>query len=108
MRYNDRQFLAVSNLGHGVNDIFWFILPLILPTMLKTFGLNYTQAGGILTGYLAIIAVLSFILGKIADRFSKWSLLAPGFLAAGAGLLMSGFIGSFPLFLILPLLQGCD
>lgn len=100
MKYNNRQFLAVSSMGHGVNDLFWFILPLVLPAMLKTFGLNYTQAGGILTGYLAIIALFSFIFGKIADGYSKWNMLAPGFLAAGAGLLVSGFVASFPLFII--------
>ena len=100
MKYNHRQFLAISNIGHGVNDLFWFILPLVLPPMVVTLGLNYTQAGGILTGYLAIIAVFSFIFGKIADGYSKWSMLGPGFLAAGTGLLVSGFAGSLPLFFI--------
>ncbi|MFP4564709.1 MAG: MFS transporter, partial [Spirochaetia bacterium] len=100
MQFNHRQFLAISNIGHGVNDLFWFILPLVLPPMVVTLGLNYTQAGGILTGYLAIIAIFSFIFGKIADGYSKWSMLGPGFIAAGAGLLVSGFVSSLPLFFV--------
>jgi len=92
MVYSGKQFSFVSNFGHGVNDLFWFVFPLVLPLMLTTFGLSYGQAGGILTLYLLIIAVLSFLFGKLSDRSSKWAILGPGFFAASAGLILCGFM----------------
>lgn len=97
MEYSGKKFSFVSNFGHGVNDLFWFVFPLVLPLMLKTFGLNYSQAGGIMTLYLLIIAVLSFLFGKLSDRSSRWTLLAPGFFAASAGLILCGFMPSLGL-----------
>ena len=92
MTYSGKRFRIVCFFGHGVNDLYWFILPLVLPLMLKTFGLSYGKAGGILTVYLLVIAILSFLFGKLSDRSSRWILLGPGFFAASAGLILSGFM----------------
>lgn len=57
-------------LGHSANDLFWFILPLVLPFLLVRYNLSYTQAGGILTLYLGVTALGSFVMGKLSDRVS--------------------------------------
>ena len=87
-------------MGHSANDLFWFILPLVLPTLLIRYKLNYTQAGGILTLYLVVTAAGSFAMGKLSDRFSPRKILGYGFLLAALGLASSGFVPSLGLFLL--------
>lgn len=88
-------------LGHGANDLFWFILPLVLPALLNQYDLSYSQAGGIITIYLAVTAVFSFVLGKLSDKLSRKTILSYGFLLAAAGLIASGFAPTLPLFLVI-------
>lgn len=87
--------------GHSANDLFWFILPLVLPSLLARYDLNYTQAGGILTVYLLFTALGSFIIGKLSDKMSRRQILSYGFILAAAGLISSGFAPNLPTFLIL-------
>lgn len=88
-------------LGHSANDLFWFILPLVLPSMLSRYDLNYTEAGGILTIYLLFTAAGSFAAGKLSDRFSRKRILSYGLFAASAGLISASFAPGLPVFLIL-------
>jgi len=88
-------------LGHGANDLFWFILPLVLPALLHRYDLSYSQAGGILTIYLAVTAVFSFLLGKLSDKLSRKTILSYGFILASLGLAASGFAATLPVFLII-------
>lgn len=88
-------------LGHSANDLFWFILPLVLPFLLERYDLSYTQAGGILTVYLAVTAVGSFAMGKLSDRLSPRKIMGAGFLVAAFGLASSGFSPGLGLFLVL-------
>jgi len=87
-------------LGHSANDLFWFILPLVLPSLLIRYKLNYTQAGGILTVYLVVTAAGSFVMGKLSDLFSPRKILGFGFILAALGLASSGFAPSLGLFLL--------
>ena len=87
--------------GHGANDLYWFILPLVLPSLLVKYNLSYTQAGGILTTYLAVAAVGSFLMGKLSDRFSRKTILSFGFILASVGLTASGFASSLSVFILL-------
>ena len=88
-------------LGHSANDLFWFILPLVLPLLLVRYNLSYAQAGSILTLYLGITALGSVLIGKLSDRFSRKTILVAGFLAAALGLTAAGFAPTLLLFLIL-------
>jgi FSR family fosmidomycin resistance protein-like MFS transporter len=86
--------------GHGANDLFWFIFPLVLPTLLIKYDLNFTQAGGLLTIYLAVTAIFSFIVGKASDKLSRRKILSYGFYLSSAGLASSGFAPTLGVFLI--------
>ena len=88
-------------LGHSANDLFWFILPLVLPSLLIRYDMSFAQAGGILTTYLMVTALCSFAVGKLADRFSRKKLLSYGFILSAAGLASSGFAPNLGIFLAL-------
>jgi FSR family fosmidomycin resistance protein-like MFS transporter len=81
---------ALSSLGHGVNDLYSFVLPLVLPLLLKEYGLSYRLAGLVPASYLGIVAVSSYLFGRGSDRFSPWILIGGGFLLASTGFLGSG------------------
>ncbi|UCB44628.1 MAG: MFS transporter [Spirochaetota bacterium] len=84
---------VLLNTGHGVNDVYWYILPAILPIIVKQFDLKYGTAGGILTAYLGSAAIFSFLLGKLSDNISRQRVLGAGFLIASASLIIAGFMG---------------
>jgi len=85
--------------SHGANDLFWFILPLVLPLLLVRYNLSYTQAGGILSYYLAITAMGSYIIGRSSDRLPRRLVMGIGFYVAAIGLIAAAFTDSFPFFL---------
>ncbi|HAK45574.1 MAG TPA: hypothetical protein DCO79_06605 [Spirochaeta sp.] len=88
-------------LGHSANDLFWFILPLVLPALLARYDLNFTQAGGILTIYLLFTAAGSFVIGRLSDKMSRKLIMSYGFLLSAAGLIASSFAPNLPTFLVL-------
>lgn len=102
-----RNFLAFPwGASHAVNDIYWYVLPSILPAILNQFGLSYSVAGGILTLYLGVIAFLSWTFGRLSDRISRTYLIGGGFMVASFGFLFSGFAGSLYSFIVLIILAA--
>jgi FSR family fosmidomycin resistance protein-like MFS transporter len=83
-------FRVLSSLGHGVNDLYFFALPLVLPLLLREYALSYRLAGLVLASYLGIVAVASYLFGRSSDRFSPWILIGGGFLLASTGFLGAG------------------
>ena len=88
----------MSRFGHSANDIYWFILPTVLPLMLREFGFSYTAAGGFVTSFLCVVAAVSFLAGRLADRISRAALLAGGFFLASCSLMIAGVVASLPWF----------
>ena len=97
---------VLLNTGHGVNDVYWYILPAILPIIVTQFGLKYGTAGGILTAYLGSAAIFSFLIGKLSDSVSRQRVLGIGFLVASASLILAGFMGRIGPFIIFLLIAS--
>jgi len=97
---------AIRYISHGANDLFWFILPMVLPLLLVRYDLTYTGAGGILSFYLAVTAVGSYIMGRISDRIPRRLIMGVGFYIAGTGLIAAGFAESFTFFLFFLAVTG--
>jgi len=101
-----RGVAVLRNVGHGVNDIYWYILPSLLPQILEQFDLRYKTAGGLLTAYLGVIALFSFILGKLSDYLPRQKVLGAGFLVASLFLILSGLTRGISLFIVCILIAG--
>ena len=99
LEYTNHMILKL--LGHSANDLYWFILPLVLPLLLVRYELSYAGAGGILSVYLFVAAIGSFMLGKLSDRLSSRRILSSGFLLASLGLIAAGFAPNLTIFLLL-------
>jgi len=106
MHLNILKTRLLWNIGHGVNDIYWFMLPSLLPTILAQFGIRYGNAGGIITAFLGTIAVFSLILGKLSDSVSRPTMIGLGFLTASALLIVASLANTLQLFVVLLLAGG--
>jgi len=80
--------LKLNALGHFYNDIYFFIIPLLLPLLRKEFGINYVQAGLILTIHVALRSIFTLIFGYLGDKYEKKVIIASGFICS------SIFLGS--------------
>jgi FSR family fosmidomycin resistance protein-like MFS transporter len=90
---------AIRNLtwlGHGVNDTHVFILPLILPLVLREHNLPFSSAGLLVSGFLFVMAVSNYTFGRVSDRLSPWGIVGVGFLVAAACLVGAGLAPSPP------------
>ena len=54
--------LKLNALGHSYNDMYFFIIPFLLPLFREEFGINYVQSGLILTVHVALRSIFSLVL----------------------------------------------
>jgi len=74
--------LKLISLGHFYNDIYFFIIPLLLPLLRKEFGINYIQSGLILTIHVALRSIFSLLFGYLGDKYEKRVIMASGFICS--------------------------
>jgi len=92
--------------GHGLNDSFFFLLPLILPVILAQLHMQLRGAGLIVSAFLCAAAVSSYLSGRIADRLASWKLIATGFVLVSLGTISASFVASLPLLITLFVVAG--
>jgi MFS family permease len=80
--------LKLNALGHAYNDVYLFIIPLLLPLFREEFQINYVQAGLILTIHVALRSIFSLVFGYFGDKYEKKVIIASGFICS------SIFLGS--------------
>ncbi|GAH54244.1 unnamed protein product, partial [marine sediment metagenome] len=71
-----------------LSDMYWFIFPVLLPLIKEEFGLNYIQAGLLVTSFTIVTGLGSFITGYLGDRFGRRIILSGGFLIASLALML--------------------
>src|SRR5665648_1195774 len=80
--------LKLNALGHSYNDMYFFIIPFLLPLFREEFGINYVQSGLILTVHVALRSIFSLVFGYFGDKYEKKVIIASGFICS------SIFLGS--------------
>lgn len=80
--------LKLNAFGHSYNDMYFFIIPFLLPLFREEFGINYVQSGLILTIHVALRSIFSLVFGYFGDKYEKKVIIASGFICS------SIFLGS--------------
>ena len=62
-------FLRTAWIAHGLNDMYWFILPVLLPIIKQEFSLSYVRTGLLVTSFTAVTAMGSLVSGYLGDHF---------------------------------------
>jgi len=92
MLYNKirNKILIVNALGHAYNDIYMFIIPLLLPLFREQFQINYVQSGLILSIHVVLKSIFSLVFGYVGDHYDKRLIIAIGFIYSS--ILLGGLI----------------
>jgi MFS family permease len=106
MPLNLKRLRLKCAIGHGINDIYWFVLPSILPLIIEQFGLSYRAGGLILTAYLMVIALFSTILGKLSDSVDRQRIIGMGFLLSALGMTLAGVSNGLASFIALLMISA--
>lgn len=72
--------LKLNAIGHSYNDMYFFIIPFLLPLFREEFGINYVQSGLILTIHVALRSIFSLVFGYFGDKYEKKVIIASGFI----------------------------
>lgn len=101
-----RHFVVLSSVGHGVNDVYWFLFALLMPVIQSDLGLSYTQRGLLLTLYLTVTAAFSYLTGMLSDYWGRRPVLAGGFLVTALALLATSVTGSYKQLMFMLVIVG--
>ena len=101
-----RQVTVLRNVSHGANDVYWYLLPSVLPLILREFGLRYAAAGGMIAAFLTVTAVSSMFMGRLSDRVHRTRLVGFGFLLASAALWVGAVMPRLPLVITMLVIGG--
>ncbi len=96
--------LKLNALGHSYNDMYFFIIPFLLPLFREEFGINYVQSGLILTIHVALRSIFSLVFGYFGDKYEKRVIIASGFICSSiflGGLVWMNNIHTIATFLFL-------
>jgi FSR family fosmidomycin resistance protein-like MFS transporter len=63
------RLLSTLTVGHGTNDFYIVLLPVLLPLIAADFGLNYTQFGFVFLVTTILSGFLQPVVGFVADRY---------------------------------------
>jgi len=73
-----RVVLFSCSMFHAITDATLAILPGVMPFLVKSFSLTYSDVGLLYTAVLLVMVFLQPIAGKLADKFNELDLLAVG------------------------------
>ena len=77
-----KSILKLNALGHSYNDMYFFIIPFLLPLFREEFSLSYVQSGLILTVHVALRSFFSLIFGYLGDKYEKKVIITCGFVCS--------------------------
>ncbi len=103
---SSRHLLRVTWIGHGLNDMYWFILPVLLPMIKQEFSLSYARAGLLVTSFTAVMAMGSLVSGYLGDHFGRKIILSGGFVFVSLALIFCGLSRSYWQLLVAVALVG--
>lgn|GEM_PF-219405 len=101
------KILAGLTVCHLFNDFYNWVLPPLLPAVIRTFGLSYFQVGFLSFTNIFIQALLQPAMGYFADRHRRRKIvLMLGFALYVIGIASLGLASSYWIFLLLCLVIG--
>jgi len=94
----NRSLLSLS-LAHFTLDLYPSILPIMLPFLVTSLHLSYTQAGLVATAYLVGSSLTQPLFGYLADRFTPRILGPLGVIWTAAFIVSAAYAWSYPILL---------
>ncbi len=102
-----RKILCILSSVHLVNDVFFYIIPSILPLIVEFLGISYLEAGLLITSTRFAPAVLQPLLGHFAERRGVRKMtIVLGLLVLGSAITLLTLSTSYLMFTVTAVLIG--
>ena len=100
-----RQVGLVSG-AHGMNEFFSLAIPPLLPLIINDLGVQYTQAGLLVSIYFVMYAIFQLPAGIIADKTDQYVLIVGGTLLMAGGMLAASLAPTYGTVLLAVAVSG--
>lgn len=74
----DARVIGLVAFGHGTSHFFHLMLPPLFPWLMAEFGLNFTEAGSLMSAFFVLSGVGQATAGFFVDRLGAWRVLCVG------------------------------
>lgn len=103
---SDAGVIALVGFAHAVSHFFHLVIPLLFPWLMPEFGLNFTQAGALMTVFFVVSGLGQAAAGLLVDRIGSKPVLfaGVGFLAVSGVLL--GVAQNYSMLLLAAVVAG--
>jgi MFS transporter, FSR family, fosmidomycin resistance protein len=96
----DYPTLSLVALAHGTSHFFHLILPPLFPWLMVEFGLNFTQAGVLMTTFFVVSGLGQALAGFAVDRFGASKVLFFGLATLACSALFIGSAMNYPMLIL--------
>lgn len=103
---SENRSLTLLSVGHACVDVYQGAVAALVPFFVAERALSYAAASGIVLAASLLSSVVQPLFGALTDRWAMPWLLPLSALTAGAGVALSGVVGSYPLTLAVVAVSG--
>jgi len=96
----DYPTLSLVALAHGTSHFFHLILPPLFPWLMVEFGLNFTQAGVLMTTFFVVSGLGQAVAGFVVDRFGASKVLFFGLTTLSVSAIVIGSALNYPMLIL--------
>ncbi len=91
----DAEVIGLVGLAHGTSHFFHLMLPPLFPWLMREFGLNFTEAGFLMTVFFVVSGIGQALAGFVVDRLGARPVLFFGIGTLAASGVLLGLTGSY-------------
>ncbi len=102
----DATLIALVGFAHAVSHFFHLVIPLLFPWLMPAFGLNFTQAGALMTVFFVISGVGQALAGLVVDRVGSRPVLFGGVLLLALSGLLLGAAQNYAMLMLAAAVAG--
>lgn len=97
---SDVVVIALVGFAHAVSHFFHLVIPLLFPWLMPTFGLSFTQAGGLMSVFFVISGVGQALAGLVVDRIGSKPVLFCGVLLLALSGVLLGLAQNYAMLML--------
>jgi MFS family permease len=105
-RSGDVRVISLVSFAHGTSHFFHLVLPSLFPWLMADFGLSFTRAGALATGFFIVSGVGQALAGFAVDRFGARRAIWTGVALFALAALVLALARSYPMLFAAAVLAG--
>lgn len=105
-RSGDVRVMSLVGFAHGTSHFFHLVIPSLFPWLMADFGLSYTRAGALASGFFVVSGIGQALAGFAVDHFGARRALWAGLALFSLAALVLGLAQGYPMLFAAALLAG--